>query len=87
MIKVWDDGQTNTEVQVCGSPSSQVPSACNPYICESEEGDNVCTIKRSFRCNTEWDVEQDLLDNNFREVKLVDNREDWFARLQYYFEL
>lgn len=87
MIKVSDMGQTVTQIQVCGEPGSQSPNACHPYVCESRvEGDDY-KISRSFQCRDESDIKDDLEENNFVNIELVDNQEDWFPRLQYYFEL
>lgn len=87
MVKlVYDDG-VHAEVQVCGDPNTQEATACNPYICESSEGDGICTISRSFRCGNAVDVITDLDSIDFYPVRLVNNSEDWFPRLQYYFIL
>lgn len=87
MLKVWDDGENHVDVQVCNLTEAQTPDACYPYVCSSVNVDNVVTISRSFTCRDETDVESDLLDIGLRNVRLVDNSEDWFPRLQYYFSL
>lgn len=87
MLKVWDDGDNHVDVQVCNLSGAQTPDACNPYVCQSVEGDSEATISRSFTCRGETDVESDLLDIKLTNIRLVDNSEDWFPRLQYYFNL
>lgn len=87
MLKVWDNGEGHVDVQVCNLSTAQTPDACYPYICSSVIKDNVVTIRRSFTCRDETDVESDLLDVGLKNVRLVDNSEDWFTRLQYYFVL
>ena len=87
MIKVTDVDRTKTQIQVCGDPGTQTPNACHPYVCESRvEGDDY-RISRTFQCLDERDIKNDLEGNNFVNIELVDNQEDWFARIQYFFEL
>lgn len=85
MLKVWDDGANHVDAQVCNLSPAQTPHACFPYVCDSEEVDGVDIISRSFRCGDEIDIETDLLNNKLTNIRLVDNSEDWFPRLQYYF--
>ena len=87
MLKVWDDGEAYVDAQVCNLSSAQTPDACFPYVCSSDVVDNVDTISRLFTCKDETDIETDLIGIGLRNVRLVDNSEDWFPRLQYYFML
>lgn len=87
MIRLSYDDDLITQIQVCGDPEQQDANLCNPYVCESTEIEDACIIKRSFRCGSDKDCESDLIGIGFRNVEVVDNSEDWFPRLQYYFIL
>ena len=87
MLKVWNDGETHVDAQVCNLSGQQTPDACFPYVCSGVVVDNVYIISRLFTCRDETDIESDLKDIGLRNVRLVDNSEDWFPRLQYYFDL
>lgn len=87
MCRVSWDGGAHVEVQVCGDLTAQSPDACFPYVCGSRLEGDALIIDKLFTCLAETDVESDLLGNNFDDVVLVNNNEDWFPRLQYYFDL
>lgn len=86
MLKISDLG---TQIQVCGDPAAQTINSCNPYVCESRIEDKGNVISRSFRCGSDIDVGTDLRGegDNFKNLELVDNQDDWFERLQYWFEI
>ena len=86
MCRVSWDGGAHVEVQVCGDLTAQSPDACYPYICNWRFDGDALIIDKVLTCLDESDVESVLLSNNFDDVTLVDNSEDWFPRLQYYFD-
>lgn len=87
MIKVSDDGVNHTEIQVCGDPNTQTADACHPYVCEGKFEDDNYTISRSFQCLDVINLKDDLEGTNFTNIALVNNSEDWFSRINYWFEI
>lgn len=86
-IRVSYDVAISTQIQVCGDPDQQDASSCNPYVCESTKIEDDLKIERSFKCGTDIDVETRLFDGGLSNIGIVNNSEDWFPRLQYYFQL
>lgn len=86
-MKVYTDDGVHADIQVCNFSPSQTPENCYPYIYESSVDNDDIIIKKTGMCvDEETDVAYDLLRFGISHLHLVGNSEDWFTRLQYYFD-
>lgn len=85
MMKVYDDGETHAEIQAYNLSQSQTPSDFTAFIYEGNIEDDYMTIMKPGKTIDNADAES-LYGFGIDDLSLVDNSEDWFSRLQYYFE-
>lgn len=85
LIKVYNDGLTHADVQAYNLTQSQSPSDFTAFIYNGAADENYMTVSREVELVENQDVEG-LVNFGISDVRLVDNSEDWFPRLQYYFK-
>lgn len=86
LMKVYADEEVHADIQVCNYTPTQTPDNCTPFLYDNTIGsDDIMTISRTGMCLEESSVE-DLLGFGINQIHVVDNSEDWFTRLQYWFD-
>lgn len=86
MMKVYKNEEIHADIQVCNFTPSQTPEVCTPYLYEGNiDIDDIMSISRTGMCLQESSV-VDMEVFGVNQIHIVDNSEDWFTRLQYWFE-